>query len=421
MYIKSIVNHCNVFFMNTPSSYLFSIGFKKILFAIQLYTLLSFNGCDTIRKTDQIPTQIRFSLGGDEIIRNIRKTADGGYIIIGKSNSNTTSNDILIIRTDENLKAEWYKLFGTTDEDIGVDAIETTEGKIIVVGMINAKEGNSNIMTGLLSKDGELLKTRIYGGSSGEEPRRIIKHTQDTYTIISNTGSFGAGAGDIWIITVDQNGDSLNSKLYGTASDERVLDACQTQDGGLVMTGYRSVSTFFPFFLKLGHDMNEQVWVNYKSVNNRDEGVSIIETNAGDFVISGTSNVIRVPKENYDAYILKVNSTGQLIWSQHFGRTRYDFILCSLLLPDQSFIIGGSAYEVNSSFVDNLQMLIAKVNTDGSIAWSKHIGKKFPEEVITLIKVSENKYFVGANVINEVNSDWDIVLFQFDEFGNVSY
>ncbi|QHT71289.1 hypothetical protein GXP67_33860 [Rhodocytophaga rosea] len=86
-----------------------------------------------------------FYFGGDnnDYLSTIIKTADGGYLIAGYSNSidsyNKSENprggyDYWILKTDANFKAEWDKTLGGTSDDYLLSAVQTADGGFLLGG-----------------------------------------------------------------------------------------------------------------------------------------------------------------------------------------------------------------------------------------------------------------------------------------------
>lgn len=78
---------------------------------------------------------------GFDAARGIKTTLDGGLVIAGNSKSsdgdadeNQGENDLWIIKTDASGNLEYQKSLGGSDLDFGFDALETSEGSLLLVG-----------------------------------------------------------------------------------------------------------------------------------------------------------------------------------------------------------------------------------------------------------------------------------------------
>ena len=67
---------------------------------------------------------------------SVQQTNDNGYIITGvtKSFGDSTSDNVYLIKTDENGDTLWTKTFGDINDDCGFSVLQTNDNGYIVVG-----------------------------------------------------------------------------------------------------------------------------------------------------------------------------------------------------------------------------------------------------------------------------------------------
>jgi hypothetical protein len=74
---------------------------------------------------------------------SVQPTSDGGYIIVGTTQSfGEGLKDIYLVKTDRVGNLQWYKTFGGAGNDVGRSVRQTSDGGYIISGTI--KFGNSN-------------------------------------------------------------------------------------------------------------------------------------------------------------------------------------------------------------------------------------------------------------------------------------
>ncbi len=78
---------------------------------------------------------------GDDIARSIQQTTDGGYIVVGYTNSNNGNvsgnhgkNDYWIVKLDASGNIQWQKIYGGSDDDIAFSIQQTSDGGYILAG-----------------------------------------------------------------------------------------------------------------------------------------------------------------------------------------------------------------------------------------------------------------------------------------------
>ncbi|HMW33995.1 MAG TPA: hypothetical protein PLH27_09170 [bacterium] len=324
----------------------------------------------------------------------------------------------MIVLTDAYLNPVWYKAIGSEKADYGTDITETSDGNFLAVGTIQITGNNKDVVTLLLDRSGKLLASKSYGGLAPDEAQRLIKLDYGVFAMIGNTGSFGHGASDVWLILLDAFGDSTRSYTFGTEDDEHVLGAIQSQNGSIYCTGYVSAAEYVPFLLTINSDMSNHLWVRYPARNSRDEAYDIKETSNGDLIMVGRTNIFRSPYENYDAQVFKTDASGAKSWVTRFGKTKYDILESCIPLDDNGCIVIGSSLHVSPKYVANQQALIARIQSTGDTVWTRQIGGSPPDEAVCILPIGLNRFLIGGNTRNGQYGDWDIVFFMIDENGN---
>lgn len=117
-----------------------------------------------------------FGSTGDDCGYSVQQTADGGYIIAGETrNSDNTGSDMCLIKTGADGSKQWEKTFGISRYEIGYSVQQTTDGGYIIVG-------DTNTSTSLDTSDIYLVKTNANGSKQWKKPlEEKIKILADPY------------------------------------------------------------------------------------------------------------------------------------------------------------------------------------------------------------------------------------------------
>lgn len=280
------------------------------------------------------------------IVNSVIETEDG-YVMAGFTGS-YGDYDVWIIKIDKNGNEIWNKTFNIKDIDKTTSLLETKDGYIIA-GYTEPHEGdNCDIWIMKIDKNGNKIWNRMYGGSDWDQTESIIK-TKNGFIIAANTRSHGKGGNNIWIIKIDKNGDKIWDKVIG------------------------GVGTQVPY--------------------------SIIEIKDG-YIIAGINNLYN--DSWIDAWIVKTDKNGNKIWDKTFGRNGTD-IPKSITKTEDGYIIAGYT---NSYGNGERDIWIVKTDINGNKIWDKTFGGKRWDEANSIIK-TEDGYLVLGNTKSFGNGSYD--------------
>ncbi len=296
---------------------------------------------------------------------SLEQTADGGFIVTGMTGYGESGSGLIwMLKLDKDGNIEWQKESDGYSER-GKAIHQTFDGGYIVIGETNSSgAGSQDILVLKLDKDGNILWKKTYG-SDGYEGANDIKQTTDGGYIISGySGTLGSGAFDAWIIKLDSNGNvgtgfpGTWQKTFGGggSTNDYLSSIQQTSDGGYIAAGntesFGEGSTdLWVFKLLANGDIDWQK--TFGSTGN--EGASSVqEVYQGGYVIAGSG---------FDgSWILRLDQSGNKIWEKTYGNSSNDNAASVRQTSDNGFIVAGW-----TSYLGNNRFLIAKLDADGDV------------------------------------------------------
>ncbi|MBU0486390.1 MAG: hypothetical protein KKD31_00390, partial [Bacteroidetes bacterium] len=297
-----------------------------------------------------------------ESFGELKQTADGGFIIIGRTNANPANGtDVYVIKTDATGNEMWSKTYGGAGSETGENVVQTADGGFAFVGFTNSFGHGSN--DGYLIRtdaNGDTLWTRTFGCASSDL-LLSIKQTRDGGFILSGiTSCFGAVANAAYLVKTDANGNLQWQKAIDIQTWECAYDAIQTFDGGYMVTGY-SIGVGSIFLLKTD-SVGETEWMNYSYTDNYwCLAHAVIQTPDSGYVVVG--NINGYGNGAFDIIMLKTNSTGSLLWKKTYGGIMDDFGSSVMQLNDGGFLIGG---ETQNWGAGNSDLLFIRTDENGN-------------------------------------------------------
>jgi len=201
-------------------------------------------------------------LGGSltDLGKCVQPTTDGGYIVAGSSNSNdgqVTGNhggdDYWVVKLNDTGAIQWQKSLGGRGDDEGKFIRPTFDGGYIVVGGSNSNDGDVTGHHGdsttydmwavKLNDTGGIEWEKSLGGA-GNEWAYAVQQTLDSGYIIagscdSNNGDVTGnhGTDDFWVVQLDKNGNLLWQKSMGGSMIDVANSVEQTTDSGYILAG----------------------------------------------------------------------------------------------------------------------------------------------------------------------------------------
>lgn len=178
---------------------------------------------------------------------------------------------------------------------------------------------------------------KCLGGSAQDMPVKMIQSQNGCILMLGSTGSsdgdvtINHGSNDLWLSKTDSNGNILWQKTYGGS--------------------------------------------------NIDIGTGIIELANGDLILSGyTASLdgdISTQHGNFDAWIIRTNSSGTILWEKTIGGSLVDLCYAMIKSNDGGILIGGGTYsndgDISGAHGDQ-DFWLCKLDANGNIIWEKTLG-----------------------------------------------
>ncbi len=341
-----------------------------ILFVLNVYSQI---------QNPSIQWQKCFGGSNADFAENIEITSDGGYIIAGytsSTNGNVTSNhggtDAWIIKTDASGNIQWQKTFGGTNDDVATAIKQTSDGGYVFIGNTSSNNGdvsgyhdNGDIWVVKLSANGNLEWQKCIGGYNDDVAYSMDITTNGDIVIAGATNSddgditYNNGGYDFCVVKISANGVIQYVKTYGGYKQDVATSIACTSDGGCIVAGYSSsndgdvsghhgTTSYSDYWVVKLISSGNIEWQKSYGGTNDDEAYAVIQTSDGNYMVAGytKSNNGDVTSNNSltgytDFWILKLSSTGNIIWQKNYGGSYYEKAYSIKPTTDGGFVIGG--------------------------------------------------------------------------------
>ncbi len=181
---------------------------------------------------------------------------------------------------------------------------------------------------------------------------------EDRFLVAGSTGSFGAGASDIYMLLLDATGDLQWSRTIGGSGVDVANDMVVLADGGCVLAG---TST------------------------------------------SGGAG-------GYDGYLVRTDGNGVVVWQRWFGGADWDFFR-DLRLVDDELVVTGQTFS-DGSVEGNAWLL--RIDLQGALLWSRTYQLGAAAEGAATVVTSDGGYAMTGTI----DAPSDVFVLKLDPSGD---
>lgn len=135
-----------------------------------------------------------------------------------------------------------------------------------------------------------------------------------------------------------------------------------------------------------------------------DKAESIIQTTEGNFVVAGHSQSNDYQLNNnfggFDSWIIKINSTGTLIWKKSLGGSGCDYTQSVIETTDGGLLLVGESNSTNgdiSNYFGQIDFWVVKLSENGIIEWKKKYGGDSNDEGYSACLTNDGNYIIAGS------------------------
>ena len=270
--------------------------------------------------TAQITFQRTYGGASDDIGYSVQQTADGGYIVVGTTESfGAGSCDVFFIKTNASGYTERSRTFGGVGDDEGYSVQQTADGGYIIVGLTSSfGSGSADIYLVKTNASGDTLWTRAYGGSRFDEGY-AVQQTPDGGYVVAGAVCLASDTEDVYLMRTNPSGDTLWTRTYGGSGCDEGNSLRVTTDGGYIIAGITESfgSRSADVYLIKTNASGDTLWTRTYGGPSYDEAYSVQQTTDGGYIIAGITE--SSGSGSADVYLIKTNASGDTLWTRYYG------------------------------------------------------------------------------------------------------
>ena len=375
----------------------------------------------------------------------IAKTADGGMVIAGVTNSHDGDlsnghggDDAWVLKLDRTGAVTWSKILGGSGEDAASSVTATSDGGFEIAGYSNSHDGDvprphggSDVWVVKLDADGNIIWSKTYGGSANEAGRAIVSTADGGSAVVGFAGSEDGdvhgshGGADVWVLRLNAQGDTLWTGTFGGSDWDEGSHIITTPDGGFALTGLTFsndgdvIGYHTPTFIgadawvvKLNSN-GRKLWAKTLGGTGDDVGQSIVAANGGGYLLTAYATSADGDISDHhgnglfnDIWVVRLDDDGNKIWSRTYGGRLDDAPTSLITVSDGGYLLVGGTDSHDGDLAGDqaadYNMFILKLDRNGDVQWSKKYGGTNDDAFFSVAVDNEGAFWlVGSTNSND--------------------
>ena len=350
----------------------------------------------------ELDWQKSFGGSGMDLLKSIMLTNDGGFILAGSSDSpkgldkkedSHGQSDYWVIKIDAKGGEQWQLTIGGSGQDDLKSIIPTLDGGYILGGTSNSDKclkadlekpdyhgkidqnfGSSDFWLIKLNSAGKIEWQKTLGGDFLDVFTSIQQVKDKGYIVggYSNSPESGNkisqnfGAGDFWVIKLDEMGEVQWQQSYGGEEDDQLFVVQQSFDNNIYLAGSS---------------------------------------------ISGTSgNKSKSNQSGTDCWLIKIDTRGEVLWQDTYNIGKVDLLTSVIENDDHSILLGcyaasevGGSAKVDKEDINDYVVL--KLDEKGDEKWRKVVGSNGQDILVKAFESRDGGYILAGTAKGKVSRD----------------
>lgn len=294
--------------------------------------------------------------------------------------------------------------------DMGHDGCQTSDGGYIATGVTsNPLDGNFNIYLVKTDEYGDTLWTKSFGDAGDDRGLSVLQTDDGGYILTGHRTDTVSMNQFAFLIKTDANGDTLWTKKYAGTSIVQGNEVLSTLDGGYAVAGLANGSSA----ALLKTDANGGI-IFSKAYNmlNFVDGQSLQQTVDSGYILTGGS---------YDTasamnlYLLRTNPLGDTIWTRCFGGVDHDLGNSVSITSDSGYFIVGVTESYGAGATD---VYAVKTDSNGDTLWTRTYGWSYSDWGYYGEQTTDGGYILAGSTMGSDSANLDVFLIRTNENGD---
>lgn len=263
---------------------------------------------------------------------------------------------------------------------------------------------------------GALIVGLVVAGVAHAADRPVSRSLVGTAVEVGTADADGSAAEGGSLIPRRERG--LWSDTFGGTGDDCFSAVQQTSDGGFILAGYTQSwgnGGYDGWVVKLDSSGN-QVWSRTFGGTQSDYLMSIQQTSDDGYIVAGWEK--SWGNGNADAWVIKLDSNGTKVWSNTFGGASGDYFYAVRQTGDGGYIAAGIEQSWGYGYTDGW---VVKLDSNGTKSWSRIFGGSMGDQLLSLRLTADGGYVAAGRVGSWGNGGYDGWVLKLDSTGSKTW
>jgi uncharacterized delta-60 repeat protein len=348
---------------------------------------------------------------GTEQLQGVTAASDGSVYVAGRTDSEGAGNfDASVVKYDSSGTLQWQRTIGGSGSEYAVGIAADSSGNIYAAGYQNSYGSAPNqFYLVKYNSSGTLQWQRSLVCIGTLYCRRVVVDSSDSNVYLAGFSSVTnstSGGNDIFICKYSASGDLQWQRILGGSSTEFA--------SGIGVDSSNNVYILF-YTLSIGQGNYDMGLAKYNSSGvlqwQRTIGGTAFDANGGLAVDSSGNSYFCVETSSEgqggtDIAVAKYNSSGVLQWQRIIGGTANENARSTALDSSGNVYVLG---ETNSVGQGDYDALIVKYNSSGTLQWQRSLGTTAAENGDSIFADGSGNIYLAGDTTISGNTDGLIV------------
>lgn len=354
-------------------------------------------------------------------MRSVAATADGGFVVCGNVKVDTAGTfEACVLKFNAAAQLEWKQRFtGSNKRPLLRSIRQTRDGGYIAAGsalkyMGSNKPYRTDAWIIRLDSKGKIKWQRSYGTTHYRDRiDAIIESSDGGFAACGSIADEANDYSDAWFIRLDANGELLWQKRWGSEGEDALFDLVETWDGGFATCGVMMPdgSVWADAWLVRLSSTGDVLWQKAYGSTDWDVAFSLITLPNKGFVMAGEATL---GTQGRDAWLCQTSQTGQIVWQKSYRGNGGDWFMDVAAISGGGYVVAGRS---DSFGTEDDAAWVVRTDASGKATSQKVIGGSVWDSVSQIIALASGGFVTVGDTESHARGSCDGWILKLDNSG----